>query len=234
MRLPIAVATALFIGTTASQAAVIGVSGGTSTIGSGGSAVAGAAPAIIAAPADANDDAAFNTGIQAFDEQQGYTLGGALGVDGGTIAGGTTVNSHMIFLNSGPGNSSTLIEHGAGNNQNAVSFTFDGVILGVMSSSNGSLEIASQFLGATGTAYPASTFAARGMENNPLTGGTGDDWYAISGDTISLGMRVTEPGDWIRVVTAVAPVPVPAAMPLLLAGLGGLGFMARRKKRNAA
>ena len=32
---------------------------------------------------------------------------------------------------------------------------------------------------------------------------------------------------------AVTPVPVPAALPLLLAGLGGLGFVARRKRKAA-
>jgi hypothetical protein len=31
----------------------------------------------------------------------------------------------------------------------------------------------------------------------------------------------------------VTPVPVPAALPLLLAGIGGLGLMARRKRKAA-
>ncbi len=33
--------------------------------------------------------------------------------------------------------------------------------------------------------------------------------------------------------TAISPVPLPAALPLLAAGLGGLGFMGRRKKKAA-
>ena len=139
----------------------------------------------------------------------------------------------MIFLNSGPGDDGTLIEHGAGLNTNAVTFTFDGLILGVMSDRGGTLEAASSsFLGAAGTTYPGA-FGARGMEGGPLDGLFDNDWYATSGMSIRLGMRVTEPGDWIRVVT-VSAVPVPASMLLFgtaLAGLGGLS--ARRKRRKS-
>lgn len=37
-----------------------------------------------------------------------------------------------------------------------------------------------------------------------------------------------------NMIVAPAAVPVPAALPLLLAGLGGLAFMGRRKKRHSA
>lgn len=192
----------------------------------------GVAAAIIAAPADASDDAAFNFGIQAFNEVIGHVLAADLMVDGGIVAAGTRVDSHMIFLNSGPGNSNQLIEHGAGGNQNAAEFTFNADIVGVMSNSNGSLEVASSaFLGAAGTTYPGSPFAARGLEGNPFDN-TLNDWYQVAGSVISLGMRVTEPGDWIRVVT-VSTVPIPAALPLLGGGLAALGFMGWRRKRAA-
>ncbi|MBK0328384.1 VPLPA-CTERM sorting domain-containing protein [Rhodobacteraceae bacterium F11138] len=221
------------IAATAGHAALIDANGGVATIGSGASATPGDGPSIIAAPDDATDDAAHNRGIQAFDEQQFYTLTDSLSVDGGTIAAGTTVSSHMIFLNSGPGNNGTLIEHGAGNNQNAVTFTFDGDVLGVMSARNGAMEIASSFLGADGTTYPDATFSARGMEGNPLSGGRRNDWYSFTDNEISLGMRVTEPGDWIRVITAApSQVPVPASVVLLgtaLAGFGAAGMRRRRK-----
>ena len=194
---------------------------------------AGIAASIIAAPADANDDGAFNSAIQAFDEIVGYTLLADLAVDGGTIGAGTRIDSHMIFLNSGPGNNNTLIEHGAGGSLNTATFTFDGSILGVMSASNGSQEVASSsFLGTVGTLYPALAFSARGLEGDPLDGLVNNDWYSFLDDTISLGLRVTEPGDWLRVVTVTA-VPLPAALPLFAGGLGLMGLMGWRRKRKA-
>lgn len=214
------VATLTIIGASTVQASIISYTRGASSVG-------GFGDLLLVAPADATDDAAFNTGIDGFNEQQFFTLTSDLAVDGGLIGAGTVVNSHMLFLNSGPGNNSQLIEHGAGGNLSQVSFTFDGTILGVMSTSNGSLEIASQFLGATGTLYPVANMSARGMEGNPLDGLMNDDWYDFSGDTIRLGMRVTEPGDWIRVVTAA--VPEPSIIALFGLGLLGLGITRRRK-----
>ncbi|NJN40841.1 MAG: hypothetical protein HC807_08620 [Gammaproteobacteria bacterium] len=161
----------------------------------------GAAPAIIAAPPDVNDDAAYNTGMQGFDERQNVLLGAAILIDGGgSIAAGTRVNSHMIFLNTGPGNNTTANGH-----YNVV-WTFDGIILGIMSNQNGSLEVSSSgVLGAIGTAYPNAPFAARGIENN--NGGVGpfsaDGYTILTANTLRVGMSVTEPGDWIRVVTSV-------------------------------
>lgn len=139
----------------------------------------------------------------------------------------------MIFLNSGPGNDKTLIEHGAGDNSNVAEFTFDGAILGVMSDFDGSLEVmSSSFLGAPGTTYPDDPFNARGLEGNPFDN-MDDDHYSFAANTISLGMRVTEPGDWIRVVTA-STVPIPAALPLLGTGLGLLGLAGWIRRRRVA
>jgi len=185
----------------------------------------GTLAAMIAAPGDVTDDAAFNTGMEGFDERQNVLLGAPLSIDGGgSIAAGTRVNSHMIFLNTGPGDSNQANGH-----YNVV-WTFDGTVLGVMSDRNGSLEVASSgTLGAIGTLYPAAPFAARGIENN--NGGVGPfsaDGYTIGFaglNTLRVGMSVTEPGDWIRVITA---VPEPATVLLLGLGLAGLGLRKRR------
>ena len=174
---------------------------------------------IIAAPANVNDDKASNTYQQGFNEVQNYTLLSDLDVDGGSISAGTLVSSHMIFLN-------TATTAYAKDTQE---WKFDGLILGVMSDYNGYLEVASSnFLGNPGTLYPSSGFAARGLEGDPLSG-TENDWYTVSENSLNLYMQVTEPGDWIRVVTA-APVPEPATFILLGSGLAGLAFYRKKKK----
>jgi len=194
----------------------------------------GAFAEIIDAPADVREDASFNMAQQGFDEVQDYTLLTDLAVDDGSIVAGLTVDSHMIYLNTGPGHDMTVA------NQFGVAWIFSGDILGVMSNRSGSLEINSNSaLGAPGTIYPDASFNLRGLEGNHWDdSGCSADCYNVVGDTLYLSMWVSEPGDWIRVVTLsdtiTLPVPrvdVPTPTTLLLFGLGLAGAGLRRRAR---
>ena len=57
---------------------------------------------------------------------------------------------------------------------------------------------------------PAAPFPARGLESN--------DSYSIAGSSITVSMGVTEPGDWIRVITR---VPEPTSLAPVGAGFAG-------------
>ncbi len=210
----IAIASLAFVGS--ARAAMVSVTGPTSS--------AGSLAQIIAAPPFAQNGQMFNTAQQGFDERQNVLLAANLAVDnnaqianGGMISAGTTVNSHMIFLNKENGVSGNLIH-------NRVEWTFDGIILGVMSDKGGTLESTSTpILGAIGTNYDAP-FSARGME--------GDDTYTVTGNKLLVDMGVSQPGDWIRVVTSTQVVPVPAAAWMGLSLLSGIGVV--RRWRSAA
>ncbi|OUR65289.1 hypothetical protein A9Q79_03015 [Methylophaga sp. 42_25_T18] len=174
-------------------------------------------PDIIGA-VSVQEDSPTNNHQQAFNENQSVFLTSAINVDGGTIAAGQTVDSHLIFLNS-KGN--TRVD-------DRQTWGFDGIILGVMSNKSGSLMGATNGLFAafndyftTGSSLP---FNAAGLESNNIASGDG---YIINGLLLDLRMVVTEPGDWIRVITASA-VPVPAA--LFLFGPALLGFIGLRRK----
>ena len=143
-------------------------------------------PDIIDAPTSVIDDYQRATNIhqQAFDEMQNVLLENDLEVDSGTIPAGTYVSSHMIFFN---------LPEGEERTESNATWTFDGMVLGVMSDYYGELEAASNtILGSTNTEYP-ELFKSRGMK--------GSDWYKISNNKIEVYMIASQPGDWIRVIT---------------------------------
>ncbi len=170
--------------------------------------------AIISAPNHILEDNTFNRAMQGFNEAQSIFTTAAHAIDGGNfIAAGSNVSSHMIFLNS-PGNA--RLSH------TGVQWTFDGIIIGVMSDSGGFLEASSSYelgnpltnytntFGGSGAAAP---FGARGLENN--------DSYIVDGNTITVNMTVTEPGDWIRVIT----ISEPHILTVITLALGIFGFI---------
>ena len=180
---------------------------------SGPNSSRGFAPAIIGAPTDLLEKCITNDGMQGFDEAQGIITTVDHATDDGVIPSGTVVNSHMIFLNSDA-------EAGGLSHRNVI-WTFDGAIIGVMSDRRGNLEAASTFeLGNPGTNYTivptapdttscgtndvtgerAAPYGARGLEaQNKCV--NGDEGYSVLGDSIQVCMGVSEPGDWIRVIT---------------------------------
>lgn len=174
---------------------------------------------IISAPAFAIDDApgAENRHQQGFNERQGVVLPSAIVATwGGTIPAGTVVDSHMIFLNT-PGNASAT---------DTQTWSFSGTILGIMHNAGGTHEAnTSALLGAVGTVYP-SAFGNRGLES-------GDSILWVTGNEFRVRMQVTEPGDWIRVITASVPsAGVPdAGTSLALMGLG-VAALALVRRRN--
>lgn len=169
------------------DAAITDVTGPVSSVGT--------AAEIIPAPPEVLNSNVFNTGQQGFNEATVVTTED-YAIDSGLIPAGTLVSSHMIFLNAENGTTfPPLLTH------EDVEWTFSQAILGVMSDNEGSYEVASSSeLGAPGTIYPAAPFTARGLEPGG-PGGLHTDGYSVSGNEITVTMHVSQPGDWIRVVT---------------------------------
>lgn len=157
---------------------------------------------IIAAPPQVLDGSiASSTHTVGFDERQNVLLSRDLQVDGGTIARGTRINSHMILFNL-PDDSDGFATPSEWNfgAQAENEWVFSGPILGVMSDMDGLLEAAStESLGARATMYPSGPFFLRGFEEN-------DAYDGVGTRRLRVRMSVWQPGDWIRVITGSQPI----------------------------
>ncbi len=153
---------------------------------------------IVPPPGQALDHAvASDTHMLGFNERQDVLLKNDLAVDGGVIPAGTRVSSHLILLNVSDGAWSTFGEN---------EWMFSVPVIGVMSDVDGTLEAQSTpLLGAPGTDYPRDGYYLRGMEDN-------DGYRGVGTTRLRVSFFVWQPGDWIRVITA--PAPVASARPV--------------------
>jgi hypothetical protein len=72
-----------------------------------------------------------------------------------------------------------------------------------------------------------TTFLASSSTDGDLYRGV---FFAFTGNVVFRGTSSFNPVNQGAFPYEIAPIPVPAALPLLLAGLGGLALMARRRK----
>lgn len=185
----------------------------------------------ISAPAtvEANFLLAPNTPQVIFNEKQNVTLSAPLSVDTGSpIATGTIVNSYFMAVNS---LNQTLAN---------TSVTFDSLVLAIIFSDGPDPYnnpnffnpnfANSNFLGAPSTTYNLSssncTFCGFEISAPDL------DIASFSGNVVSFHNNYSIPGDFARIITSVASVPLPLAASGLpgLFGLflAGLGLWSRR------
>ncbi|MCP4274791.1 MAG: hypothetical protein GY779_00345, partial [Gammaproteobacteria bacterium] len=162
---------------------------------------------IISPPSAVGNDNHQVDVLYAFNELQDFTLTDDLRLDGSSvISAGTIVTSHYVFYDP-----RLYTEIGG-------TFTFDTDILGVISETSALSD--SDFLGATGTSYLSPSL--RGLE--------GEDSYSFLDEILNINFKARTPGDYIRVITAGAPVPIPAAAWLFVSGLLGLISYSNRNK----
>lgn len=191
----------------------------------GGIVSTGGSAELIAAPADARLNALTSaTQVRVWNERQFVTLADGLTVNASApglyngpadlsssvIASGTVISSHYVHFDSPAGTSANAT--GA--------LRFDGDIVGVICVGDSGTDRfldRSDFL-SSGTLY-GDGIEARGMELS------NNEFFRISNDRrgIEFSMRISNPGDFIRVVT----VPAPS-----VAALGGIGlaFASRRRR----
>lgn len=181
----------------------------------------------IAPPPDARLNALTSAEfVRVWDERQGVVLEHALRVDAtasglynaagdlvpSLLSAGTTISSHYIHFDS-PGS-----DHASANGV----VTFDADILGVIcvGDTHAAHDLDDSDYLSAGTIY-STGIGNRGMELS------GKEFFEISADhrSISFSFHISNPGDYVRVITA---VPTPGTCALAATGMTLIG----RRRRN--
>ncbi len=171
-----------------------------------------------ALPANVGNNNFQDPNLYAFDEKQNQVLAADLAVNvlpsggAGSISTGTSISSHYVFFD--PKNSTSQIG----------TVLFDGPILGIITKT--AELLISDFLGADGVNYLNPNL--RGLEDNT------DSAFVsmMNPNEVTVDWRASTPGDYIRLITAASPVPVPA--PFWLFGSALLATVGWSKKRTGS
>lgn len=144
-----------------------------------------------------------------FDELQGVTLTADLNVGNNNpvsrLLAGTKVNSHLIFFDPAR---NTLVRG---------SLAFNGTVLAVIIN-DARLAATDALFGLRSVTY--LTPNNRGLENNDLT--------FVSQNLFDVRLNAGNPGDFIRVLTA---VPEPESWAMMIVGFGLMGGALRRNRK---
>ncbi|GGE40671.1 hypothetical protein GCM10011360_30320 [Primorskyibacter flagellatus] len=170
-----------------------------------------------------------NLSLVAWDELQNFVLTEDLRVDrvfdetasfvttapGGDfyIKAGTIVSSHYLQWDN---------DSGLGVDRIQTTISLDSQVFAFITADQNLFN--SDYLGLPGLDY--ADFGNRGLESGDTT--------VFNGTDVDIDWAATSPGDWTRLITAYSPggeVPVPAALPLLIGGMGVLGFAGRRRRK---
>ncbi len=142
----------------------------------------------------------------AFTENEAALSSGLTPDFGSVLIAGRRYQSHFVFFDPGP----TRTAEG--------SVTFNRDILAVLAS-DANMNASDADFGLAGVTYLTPTL--RGLE--------GPDSFSVTGNTISIDFRASDPGDYIRVLTG---VPEPTTWAMLIFGFGAVGGAMRRGKKQ--
>ncbi len=186
--------------------------------------------------ADLSRNTTQGAAVQGYTEQSGVTVGAGdvtvdflvgTNINVGDRSGGVSTFSSGPSLGAGTYNSYLLHYDPKGAASTDATFDFGETIVAIILSNSGSqrlLNLSDAVFGGVGTTY--DSHIGRRTESS-------DGFELVSATSLYVDLTTNANHvDNIRVLTQVAAVPLPASLPLLLAGFGGMALMRRRPNRG--